>query len=51
MSFFVEQQPATTSPAIISGIICFTLRLLSFTPALRDAGVTSLFNTILGSGQ
>ena len=36
-----EQQPATTRPAIIENIICFTLRLLRFTPAPSDAGVTS----------
>jgi hypothetical protein len=46
-----KQQPATTSPAVISSIICFRLRLLLFTPALPDAGVTSSFNTILRSGQ
>ena len=51
MSFFVEQQPAPRSPAIISNIICFTLRLLWFTVALSDVGVTNSLNTNLKSGQ
>src|SRR6476646_3801761 len=35
MSFRVEQQPPSISPAIINIIMCFTLRFLRFAPAQR----------------
>jgi hypothetical protein len=48
MSFRVEQQPATTSPAINENIVCCTLR-----PPVHSCTMQAyeFFNTILKSGQ